>query len=69
MSFLRIPRKSARSYPLNCADAHPIPSLPTGYPQVAKFSGDGILVGRSVVLYLSRGSEKKDGSIEDQKKT
>jgi len=64
MGLLRIPRKTVSSYPINCADAHAIPSLLTGYPQVAKFSGDDVLFSRSAVPYLSRGDCKKDGSIE-----
>lgn len=65
LSFLRIPRKIIRGYPLHDADTHAIPSLLTGYPQVVNFSGDDVLFSRSDVLYLSRGSEKKDGPIEE----
>ena len=56
-------------YPLNYAEAHAIPSLLTGYPQVPKFSGDDVLFSRSDVLYLSMGNKKKDGSIDHHKRT
>ncbi len=67
LSFLRIRRKTVASYPLNIANAHAIPNLLTCYPQVARFSGDGVLFCRSGVLYLSRGEEKKDGSTREHK--
>lgn len=66
-SFLHIRRKAIMSYPLNTANTHAIPSLLTGYPQVVRFSGDGVLFCWSGVLYLSSGEEKKDGSSREQK--
>jgi hypothetical protein len=63
-SFLRIPRKVSEVIHSIMHDTHAIPSLLTGYPQVAKFSGDDVLFSWSAVPYLSRGDNKKDGSIK-----
>jgi len=43
-------------YPLRQDDTHAIPSQLTGYPQVAKFSGDDVPHYRSVDSFLSRGA-------------
>lgn len=62
MIFMHIPRKIIKRYPLNSSNTPAIPNLLTGYPQVAKFSGDDVFCNRSDDSFLSRGEPKKDGS-------